>query len=196
MASTSSRSSSVTVSHPALVRWLACLHCLQLLTRQAPHAGHAPTVSTMQQVSELTGRDLNTAFRLRLWRNPYTDACVLTGMGWTDGRTVNGMYMYLAALRWVQQAFPFWNATGGADHLVMATHDEASCWVPNEWRNATLLTHWAPLNHPRDSRSAWLSDRYSHKYDPGCSRTSRSMRCPSTAANVSISLTVYSLQTM
>jgi hypothetical protein len=112
-------------------------------------------------VLEQTGCDLISS--LPLWvRSKLSQMC--TGMGWTDGRTVNGMYMYLAALRWVQQAFPFWNATGGSDHLVMATHDEGSCWVPNEWRNATLLTHWAPLAHPRESRSAWISDRYSHKY--------------------------------
>ena len=86
------------------------------------------------------------------------------GMGWAAGRAVNGMYMFLAALRWIRESFSFWDRRHGADHIIMATHDEGSCWVPNELRSAILLTHWAPLDYPRKSRSAWVADRYSDRY--------------------------------
>jgi hypothetical protein len=84
-------------------------------------------------------------------------------MGWTDGRTVNGVYMYLSAHKWLRSTFPYWDRRNGTDHIVMATHDEGSCWLPNELRNAILLTHWAPLVFPQKSRSAWPSDRYSDR---------------------------------
>ena len=88
------------------------------------------------------------------------------GMGWDDGRAVNGMYMFLAAFKWLRRAFPFWDRKNGTDHIIMATHDESSCWVPNELRSAILLTHWAPLDFPRTSKTAWTPDRYSERYAP------------------------------
>ena len=84
-------------------------------------------------------------------------------MGWAAGRAINGMYMFLAALRWIRESLSFWDRRHGADHIIMATHDEGSCWVPNELRSAILLTHWAPLDFPRKSRSAWVADRYSDR---------------------------------
>ena len=81
---------------------------------------------------------------------------------------MNGMYMFLAALRWLRESFPFWERRNGTDHIIMATHDEGSCWVPNELRSAILLTHWAPLDYPRKSKSAWVSDRYSDRCGSLC----------------------------
>ena len=36
--------------------------------------------------------------------------------------------------RWVEAAHPFWNRTQGRDHIWLASHDEGSCWVPEELR--------------------------------------------------------------
>jgi len=36
--------------------------------------------------------------------------------------------------RWVEQTHPYWNKTGGKDHIFLASHDEGSCWVPEELR--------------------------------------------------------------
>jgi len=52
----------------------------------------------------------------------------------------------LDALQWLAQAHPFWNATGGARHLIVVTGDRGQCQLNNgpheavEQLNA-LLTH-------------------------------------------------------
>ena len=55
---------------------------------------------------------------------------------------MHGTNMLLEAKRWLQQAWPFWNRTGGQDHVWAVTHDEASCWVPGELRRSIILSHW------------------------------------------------------
>lgn len=43
--------------------------------------------------------------------------------------------------------WPYWNASGGADHLFLFSHDEGACWAPHEvYQNATILTHWGRMD--------------------------------------------------
>lgn len=65
-------------------------------------------------------------------------------------------YFYKAALEWVRREMPFWNRTGGADHLVPFFFDEGACYAPREARNATLLMHWG---------NAWRSPVSTTRYD-------------------------------
>ena len=65
-------------------------------------------------------------------------------------------YFYKAALDWVRREMPFWNRTGGADHLVPFFSDEGACYAPQEARNATLLVHWG---------NAWRSPVSTTRYD-------------------------------
>ena len=55
---------------------------------------------------------------------------------------MQGTHMLLEAKRWLQHAYPFWNRTGGRDHVWLVSHDEGSCWVPGELRRGTILSHW------------------------------------------------------
>ena len=55
---------------------------------------------------------------------------------------MHGTNMLLEAKRWLQQAHPHWNRTGGRDHIWLASHDEGSCWVPGELRASIILSHW------------------------------------------------------
>ena len=62
---------------------------------------------------------------------------------WGAGpRPMHGANMLLEAKTWLQQAYPFWNRTGGKDHMWLVSHDEGSCWVPSELRPSIILSHW------------------------------------------------------
>ncbi len=37
---------------------------------------------------------------------------------------------------------PYWNRTGGRDHIWLISHDEGSCWAPTEIRSSIILSHW------------------------------------------------------
>ena len=43
-------------------------------------------------------------------------------------RPITAMRMSLAALHTIRARFPYWNASGGADHLFLFAHDEGACW--------------------------------------------------------------------
>jgi hypothetical protein len=77
------------------------------------------------------------------------------------------MMMYQQALDFVKTSYPFWNATGGADHLWMFTHDEGACWAPAElYNNSIVLTYWGrntPDNHP--SHTNYGQDNYSRNVE-------------------------------
>lgn len=54
--------------------------------------------------------------------------------------------MYLDALSWVRTAYPYWNATRGANHIWLFSHDEGACWAPQEIYNASIiLSQWGRL---------------------------------------------------
>lgn len=55
---------------------------------------------------------------------------------------MQGTHMLLEAKQWLQQQYPFWNRTGGRDHVWLVSHDEGSCWVPRELRRGIILSHW------------------------------------------------------
>ena len=46
------------------------------------------------------------------------------------------------ALAYIRKNYPFWNASGGADHIFMMLHDEGPCFAPRELRSSILLTHY------------------------------------------------------
>lgn len=42
-----------------------------------------------------------------------------------------------------------WNATGGANHIWLFSHDEGACWAPSEIYNVSIiLTQWGRLGAP------------------------------------------------
>lgn len=49
-------------------------------------------------------------------------------------------------VQWVSRALPYWNRTGGRDHVTTFAFDEGACFAPQALRNATLLTRWGQSN--------------------------------------------------
>ena len=58
-------------------------------------------------------------------------------------RPVTAMRMAVDALAQLRAAYPFWNASGGRDHVFLLSHDEGGCWAPHEMAaSSVLLSHW------------------------------------------------------
>ena len=63
-------------------------------------------------------------------------------------------------LTWVKTAHPYWNRTGGADHIWHFAHDEGACWAPSEIYNASIiLTHWGRLDKDHVSGTSYYPVR-------------------------------------
>jgi hypothetical protein len=73
--------------------------------------------------------------------------------------------MTLELLRHVQTAYPFWNRTGGRDHVWLFAHDEGACWAPAEvYRRSIILTHWGRADANHTSNTAFPGDNYSRRW--------------------------------
>jgi hypothetical protein len=73
--------------------------------------------------------------------------------------------MHLEALRHIREAYPFWNRTGGADHIWLFAHDEGACWAPKEvYARSVILTHWGRLGDAHASNSGYAADNYTQDY--------------------------------
>ena len=57
-------------------------------------------------------------------------------------RSHQGSLLMLEALHYIREAFPFWNASAGRDHVWMMLHDEGPCFCPLAIRQSILLTHY------------------------------------------------------
>ena len=63
-------------------------------------------------------------------------------------------------LQWVKAAHPYWNRTGGADHIWHFAHDEGACWAPTEvYNNSIILTHWGRMDADHESGTSFLPVR-------------------------------------
>jgi len=68
------------------------------------------------------------------------------------GAPILGNAHYRAALDWVRSRHPWWNVSGGADHMFAFPHDEGSCVAPIELRPAILISSWGRTElGPRNS---------------------------------------------
>ena len=67
----------------------------------------------------------------------------------------------MSALEQLRTELPYWNASGGADHIFLFSHDEGACWAPHEIaRKAILLTHWGRMDVNKDSSSRYPQDNW------------------------------------
>eukprot|EP00798_Chlamydomonas_sp_ICE-L_P001799 gene1799-33219_t len=80
-------------------------------------------------------------------------------------RPMHGANMMNEALGWIKTQFPFWNKTGGKDHIWLTTADEGACWMPTEiFNNSIILTHWGRLEPNHTSGTAFNRDNYDESF--------------------------------
>lgn len=78
--------------------------------------------------------------------------------------------MYADALDWVRTTYPYWNASGGADHIWLFAHDEGACWAPAELYDASIiLTHWGRLAPP-SPQHGHVTDSLTSRCAPACAQ--------------------------
>ncbi|GBF90959.1 exostosin-like glycosyltransferase [Raphidocelis subcapitata] len=103
---------------------------------------------------------------------PSLSACYLNPvLGWADHpwwytrsfqRINHAVMMTHELLAWVKTAHPYWNRTGGADHIWHFAHDEGACWAPREvYDKSIILTHWGRLDREHTSGTSYGPDDYS-----------------------------------
>ncbi|KAI8474753.1 MAG: exostosin-like glycosyltransferase [Monoraphidium minutum] len=90
--------------------------------------------------------------------------------GWADhpwwyvdtwSRVSHAVVMTSELLAWVKGAHPYWNASGGSDHLWLFAHDEGACWAPAEvYESSVILTHWGRLDRDPASGTSYGPDNY------------------------------------
>ncbi|KAL1523164.1 hypothetical protein AB1Y20_018119 [Prymnesium parvum] len=71
---------------------------------------------------------------------------------------VRGNEHYRAALRWIQEEYPFWRRKNGADHIFAFPHDEGACVAPIEMQNAIFLTSWGRLESPPKNATTVMAE--------------------------------------
>ena len=85
--------------------------------------------------------------------------------GWADlpwwyvdtwSRVSHAVMMTHELLAWVKGAHPYWNRTGGADHIWLFAHDEGACWAPTEvYEKSVILTHWGRIDKDHASGTSY-----------------------------------------
>lgn len=78
-------------------------------------------------------------------------------------RPAQATNMMIEAWSWLRSRHPWWDRSGGRDHIVLASHDKASCYVPEVLRNATIISHWGRLDFPHSSFTGYGGDEYSRE---------------------------------
>jgi len=78
----------------------------------------------------------------------------------SGNRVVGAANMMVEANHWVRTAHPYWNRRGGRDHIILTPHDEGSCWVPEVWRPAVILSHWGLEETPRRRYTSYNGDKF------------------------------------
>lgn len=102
---------------------------------------------------------------------PVFQACMVQQADAAPHLSMQGNYMglrqYFAgdyskqAYLHIQKNYPFWNRSGGRDHIWFFPWDEGACSAPKEIWNSTMLTHWGNTNAKhKTSTTAYFPDSW------------------------------------
>ncbi|KAL4856586.1 DNA-directed RNA polymerase II subunit RPB2 [Chlorella vulgaris] len=69
--------------------------------------------------------------------------------------------LLLEVFHWIRSHHPWWDRSGGRDHIILSVHDEGSCWIPAALRPAIILSHWGRTDFPHISQTSFGPDNYS-----------------------------------
>ena len=69
--------------------------------------------------------------------------------------------MMMAVQASVASVLPYWDRSGGRDHVFLMPHDEGACYVPQAAWPAHMLASWGRLDIAHTSMSGYEADNYS-----------------------------------
>jgi len=82
-------------------------------------------------------------------------------------RLAKAVAMYVDALAHVRSTWPFWNASGGIDHIWVFGYDEGACFAPAALRPCLLVSHWGnTMSKHNRCTSTYEPDRWDPPNDP------------------------------
>ncbi|KAL4427651.1 hypothetical protein ABPG75_001740 [Micractinium tetrahymenae] len=152
-----------------------CVHRLWVLGRQNESVSndgnlHQPEPGLHEMLSQSEHRTLNPAeadyFFMPIYVRCLTSFIYAADFPVFHGgpfapRTHAATNMFIGAHHWLKTHLPYWERNGGRDHILVAVHDEGSCWVPSVLRPAIHLVHWGRTDVPHTSESGYAPDNYS-----------------------------------
>ena len=71
----------------------------------------------------------------------------------TGPRPFGAAGLLRAAQQWVSTQYPYFNRSGGRDHIWQMSHDEGACYAPVEIWPGVILIHWGRTDMPHISNS-------------------------------------------
>ena len=82
-------------------------------------------------------------------------------------RVARAAAMYVDAHAHIRDTYPFWNASGGRDHVWVFGYDEGACFAPVALRPSVLISHWGNTmtTHARCT-TTYDADRWDPPTDP------------------------------
>uniref|UniRef100_A0A7S0VHX0 EGF-like domain-containing protein n=1 Tax=Polytomella parva TaxID=51329 RepID=A0A7S0VHX0_9CHLO len=83
--------------------------------------------------------------------------------GIVGSRVFASSILQLEAKRWIQNNLPYWNRTGGRDHIWLDLHDEGACYSHAELWPSIHLSHWGRRDMPHVSNTNYHPDNYSNE---------------------------------
>jgi len=105
---------------------------------------------------------------------PTAAGCIFDVYGWNPipmwpekyhgSRPFGSSNMVREAYRWLSRAYPYFNRTGGQDHIWFFPHDEGACSAPKEIWTGVILSHWGRMDFPHTSNSQYMADNYSQNH--------------------------------
>ena len=100
------------------------------------------------------------AMAIAIFETPHTQPM-------TKFRTARASALYMGALEHIRSTLPYWNASGGRDHIWTFGYDEGACFAPKEIWPSLLISHWGnTMSKHNRCTTTYGADRWDPPYDP------------------------------
>jgi hypothetical protein len=82
-------------------------------------------------------------------------------------RTALASRLYVRALDHIRNAWPYWDASGGVDHIWAFGYDEGGCFAPAALRPSMIISHWGnTMTKHNRCTTTYDADRWDPPVDP------------------------------
>ena len=100
------------------------------------------------------------AMAIAIFETPHTQPM-------TKYRTALASKLYVGAHEHVAQQLPYWNASGGKDHIWTFGYDEGACFAPAPIWPSLLISHWGnTMSKHNRCTTTYVADKWDVPYDP------------------------------